>query len=187
MIISSSNLRSLCLCSSNRHPEEWEFLTDLRLDNLSQVWLEIAIPAHVVRAIIKHHASLRHLNTIRATIVHDGGDSRYSLQGHKSGIQHLHICPDLASMLKVLTFIDIRYVQLVPSVETPLSPSAFLQSMFPASFPPETTVHLALPLPQKFDYQALRGTTPQVVFIKQLYLEFEAFKTVKDVLVGHSQ
>ncbi|KAK0460423.1 uncharacterized protein EV420DRAFT_1478207 [Desarmillaria tabescens] len=183
MIISSSNLRSLRLCLSSRRPEEWEFLTDLRLDNLSQVWLEIAIPAHVVRAIIKHHASLRHLNTIRATIVHDDGDSRYSLQGHKSGIQHLPTCPDLVSMLKVLTFTDIRYVQLVLSVETSLSPSVFLQSMFPASFPPETAVHLALPLPQKFDYQALYETTPpQVAFIKQLYLELEAFKTVKDIL-----
>ncbi|KAK0491861.1 hypothetical protein EDD18DRAFT_1334670 [Armillaria luteobubalina] len=146
------------------------------------VWLEIAIPAHVVRAIIKHHASLRDLNTIRATIVHDGGDSRYSLQGHKSGIQCLLICPDLASILEMLTFIDIRYVQLVPSVETPLLSSTFLQWMFPTSFPPETAVHLALPLLQKFDYQALREIPPQVAFIKRLYLEFEAFKTVKDVL-----
>ncbi|KAK0505487.1 hypothetical protein EDD18DRAFT_1344308 [Armillaria luteobubalina] len=182
MIISSSNLHSLRLSLSNRCPEEWEFLTDLRLDNLSQVWLKIAIPAHVVRVIIKHHASLRDLNTIRATIVCDGGDSRYSLQGHKSGIQRLLICPDLASMLKVLTFIDIRYVQLVPSVETPLSSSAFLQWMFPTFFPPETAVHLALPLPQKFDYQALCETPPQVAFIKRLYLEFEAFKTVNDIL-----
>ncbi|SJL15547.1 uncharacterized protein ARMOST_19048 [Armillaria ostoyae] len=55
--------------------------------------------------------------------------------------------------------------------------------MFPASFPPETTVHLALPLPQKFDYQALHDTPPpQVAFIKQLYLKFKIFKTVKDVL-----
>ncbi|SJL08830.1 uncharacterized protein ARMOST_12201 [Armillaria ostoyae] len=183
MIISSSNLCSLRLCLSTRRPEEWEFLTDLRLDNLSQVWLEIAIPTHVVRAIIKHHASLRHLNTIRATIVHDDGDSRYSLQGHKSGMQRLLTCLDQVSMLKVLIFTDICYVQLVPSVEMPLSPSALLQSMFPVSFPPETAVHLALPPPQKFDYQALRETTPsQVAFIKQLYLEFEAFKSVKDVL-----
>ncbi|KAK0505455.1 hypothetical protein EDD18DRAFT_1344274 [Armillaria luteobubalina] len=182
MITSSSNLCSLHLCLSNHCPEEWEFLMDLHLDNLLQVWLKIAIPTHVVRAIIKHHALLRDLNTIRATIVHDGGDSRYSLQGHKSGIQCLLICLDLASMLKVLTFINICYVQLVLSVKTPLSSSAFLQWMFPTSFPPETTVHLALPLPQKFDYQALHETPPQVAFIKQLYLEFEAFKTIKDIL-----
>ncbi|KAK0473858.1 hypothetical protein IW261DRAFT_1569206 [Armillaria novae-zelandiae] len=182
MIISSSNLCSLRLCLSNRRPEEWEFLMDLCLDNLSQVWLEIAIPVHVVRVIIKHHASLRHLNTIRATIVHDGSDSRYSLQGHKSAIQRLLICLDLASMLQVLTFINICYVQLVPSVKTPLSSSAFLQWMFPTSFPPETAVHLALPLPQKFDYQALHETPPQVAFIKRLYLKFEGFKTIKDVL-----
>ncbi|PBK90450.1 hypothetical protein ARMGADRAFT_1032474 [Armillaria gallica] len=145
------------------------------------VGLKLFVPVHVVRAVIKHHPSLRLLDTIHATIIHDNdGDSKYDLQGHNSGLQRLHICPDHVTLMKVLTFIDLCYVKVAP--EGPL-PSTFLQSTFAASFPPETPFHLALSPPQEFNYQALRNMiSPQVALVNQLYLRFVAFNTIKDVL-----
>lgn len=187
ILLLSPNLHSLCLDFSTHELEEWDILTHLCLANLSELWLKIKIPTYVVRAMIKHHPLLMMLDMTHTTIVDNDLDSsyRYSLKGFKCSIQHFIVHPTLVPTLKVLTFIDLCYVELVPGPETWSSPGVFVQSMLSASFSPQTLVHLALPSPQKFNYQVLHEINqPQAIVVK-LCLKFnEAFNTTSHVLVS---
>ncbi len=101
------DLKQLALARLSRLPEQWNFLANVCLKNLTKLRLSTAIPAHIIRALLQHHSALITLDTVFATIVDDDPDlqATHNYKGFNCGLTFLSGRPMLlVPMLTGATF-----------------------------------------------------------------------------------
>ncbi|PBK93739.1 hypothetical protein ARMGADRAFT_1030308 [Armillaria gallica] len=192
------DLEQLALARSSRLPEQWNFLANVCLKNLTKLRLSTAIPAHIVRALLQHHPALITLDTVFATIVDDDPDSQatHDYKGFNCGLTFLSGRPTLlVPMLTGATFEGLEWLELKPE-RGPSSIEAFFQVVLPAIFSSsnltrKTHVELSLPCPKKEglnNFQFLHPVTQSHVPLEvdYLWLSFNDYDNVDDVLIAWS-
>ncbi|KAK0473631.1 hypothetical protein IW261DRAFT_1423541 [Armillaria novae-zelandiae] len=123
------NLEELVLARSSRLLEQWNFLANVCLKNLTKLRLSTTIPAHVVRALLQHHPTLTMLDTVSATIIDDVPDSQamHDYKGFNCRLTFLSGRPMLlVPILTGVTFKGLGWLELEPE-RGPSSVEAFFQ------------------------------------------------------------
>ncbi|KAK0485334.1 hypothetical protein EDD18DRAFT_1361249 [Armillaria luteobubalina] len=174
------DLEELVLARSSRLPEQWNFLANMCLKNLTKLRLSTTIPVHVVRALLQHHPTLITLDTVSATIVDDVPDSQamHNYKGFNCGLTFLSGRPTLLVLILTgATFKGLGWLKLEPE-HGPSSVEAFFQF---------THVELSLPCPPKEGLNKFQFfhpiTQPHIPLqVDYLRLMFNGYDNVDDVL-----